>query len=41
MSLYLGQTAGILLGTAINFLANNRWTFTSSDETTEGQSVEG
>ena len=40
-NLYLGQSAGILLDTAINFLANNRWTFGSSTDTQEGQSVEG
>ena len=41
LNLYLGQSAGILLGTAINFLANNRWTFGGSTETAEGPSVEG
>lgn len=42
LNLYLGQSAGILLGTVVNFLANNRWTFGQRTETApESPSVEG
>ena len=30
-NLYLAQCCGILLGTVVNYLANNRWTFASKD----------
>ena len=32
-NLYLAQCCGILLGTVVNYLANNRWTFASKDGT--------
>jgi len=37
--IYLAQAVGILLGTAINYVANNRWTF--ADQEAEGASGDG
>ena len=31
-NIYIGQTAGILLGTVVNYVANNVWTFREGDE---------
>ena len=31
-NIFIGQTAGILLGTAVNYAANNIWTFRKSPE---------
>ena len=33
-NIYVGQTAGILLGTAVNYIANNTWIFRDDNETT-------
>ena len=32
-NIYIGQTAGILLGTVVNYVANNVWTFRDDPET--------
>jgi putative flippase GtrA len=31
-NIFIGQTAGIILGTAVNYMANNSWTFRKSTE---------
>ena len=31
-NIYIGQTAGILLGTVVNYVANNVWTFREGEE---------
>ena len=31
-NIYIGQTAGILLGTVVNYAANNTWTFKESSK---------
>ena len=38
--IYVAQAAGILLGTAINYVANNRWTFADQPQEAGGGSTD-